>query len=58
MFVIDCPAHRARMILPVERIRGLHNTDAGILLDLECYCGHVAHIRTGRARTPAPPLIH
>ncbi|GAA3296951.1 MULTISPECIES: hypothetical protein [Dactylosporangium] len=50
MFVIDCPAHRSRVVLSERRIRCLRNTDAGILLDLECYCGHIERILTGRAR--------
>ncbi|WP_433088926.1 hypothetical protein ACQP1P_21975 [Dactylosporangium sp. CA-052675] len=49
MFVIDCPAHRSRVLLSERRVRSLRNTDAGVLLDLECYCGHVERIRTGRA---------
>ncbi|WP_433605174.1 hypothetical protein ACQP2P_26625 [Dactylosporangium sp. CA-139114] len=49
MFVIDCPAHRSRMLLSERRIRSLRNTDTGVLLDLECYCGHIERIRTGRA---------
>ncbi|MEU7874912.1 hypothetical protein [Dactylosporangium sp. NPDC049140] len=48
MFVIDCPAHRSRVLLSERRIRSLRNTDAGVLVDLECYCGHVERLHTGR----------
>ena len=61
MFVIDCPAHGSRVLLSERRIRNLRNTDAGVLLDLECYCGHVERIRTGRrhstARTQPRPAV-
>ncbi|MET7426354.1 hypothetical protein [Dactylosporangium sp. NPDC005555] len=50
MFVIDCPIHGSRVLLSERRIRALRNTDAGVLLALECYCGHVERIHTGRAR--------
>jgi hypothetical protein len=50
MFVIDCPKHGSRVLLSERRIRGLRNTDAGVLLALECYCGHLERIHTGRAR--------
>lgn len=52
MFVIDCPAHGSRVLLSERRIRNLRNTDAGVLLDVECYCGHVEKIRTGRHSRP------
>ena len=59
MFVIDCPAHGSRVLLSERRIRNLRNTDTGVLLDLECYCGHIEQISTGRrhatARAPGPP---
>ncbi len=48
MFVIDCPAHGSRVLLSERRIRNLRNTDSGVQLDLECYCGHVERIHTGR----------
>ncbi|WP_327001900.1 hypothetical protein OHA72_43265 [Dactylosporangium sp. NBC_01737] len=53
MFVIDCPAHGSRVLLSERRIRNLRNTDAGVLLDVECYCGHIEKIRTGRRHTTA-----
>lgn len=51
MFAIQCPVHRSRVLVSERRIRALRNTEHGILLDVECYCGHIERIRTGRART-------
>ena len=48
MFTIDCPTHGSKVLLTERRIRGLRNVDAGILLEVECYCGHRALILTGR----------
>jgi hypothetical protein len=60
MFAIDCPQHGARVLIGPRRIRAFHNTDRGILLSVECYCGHRVALRTGR-RPTAPrsgsPLI-
>lgn len=50
MFTIDCPNHGTRMLLTERRIRSLRNTDSGIILELECYCGHRATVCTGRRR--------
>jgi hypothetical protein len=59
MFVIDCTAHGSRVLLSERRIRNLRNTDAGVLVDLECYCGHIEKIRTGRGhgRRTRPPAV-
>jgi hypothetical protein len=54
MFIIDCPAHGSRVLLSERRIRSLRNTNAGVLLDLECYCGHIEKIRTGRRHAGGP----
>jgi hypothetical protein len=48
MFAIDCPRHRTTMLVSERRIRALRNTPTGIELDVECYCGHVQSIKTGR----------
>ena len=37
-------------MVPETRIRGLHNTAHGILVDVECWCGTRVAIRTGRRR--------
>ena len=50
MFTIDCPTHGAKMLLSERRIRSLRNTDTGIVLVVECYCGHRQKILTGRRR--------
>jgi hypothetical protein len=57
MFVIDCPAHGSRVLLSERRIRNLRNTDAGVLLDVECYCGHIEKIRTGRTGRTRRPTV-
>ncbi|HEY8475007.1 MAG TPA: hypothetical protein VIL37_20615 [Natronosporangium sp.] len=53
MFAIDCPRHRTRVMVPERRIRGLANTAAGILLEVECWCGARVLIQTGRRARPA-----
>lgn len=53
MLVISCPTHGTRIVVPTTRVRQLRNTDAGILLEVECWCGARVRIRTGRsARLP------
>jgi len=39
-------------MVPHTRIRRLHNTSQGILLELECWCGTLVTLRTGRHREP------
>lgn len=51
MFPIDCPAHGQRVLVPPTRIRHLRNTQHGILLTVECWCGTRVTVRTGRHRT-------
>lgn len=48
MFAIDCPVHGSKVLVGPQRIRSLVNTQHGILLDVECYCG--AHAVTGTGR--------
>lgn len=53
MLVISCPTHRARLMVPTTHVRQLRNTDTGILLEVECWCGTRVWVRTGRnARLP------
>ena len=40
-------------MVPERRIRGLANTAAGILLEVECWCGARVLIQTGRRARPA-----
>jgi hypothetical protein len=49
MLVIDCPSHGRPVLVTDRRIRHLHNTDAGIVLDVECWCGTHVVLLTGRA---------
>jgi hypothetical protein len=48
MFAIDCSQHGGRVLVGPGRIRAFHNTDRGILLSVECYCGHRVALLTGR----------
>lgn len=48
MFPIDCPGHGRRILVPPSRIRHLRNTATGIRLELECWCGTLVTVRTGR----------
>lgn len=42
----DCGRHQ---LLPPSRIRHLINDDHGIVVILECWCGALAALRTGKA---------
>lgn len=55
MFAIECPRHRSRVLVPASRIRGLHNDPRGILLMLECWCGTLVTLRTGRRPAATTP---
>jgi len=48
MFAINCPTHGSEVLVGTRRIRSLINTERGILLDVECYCG--ARVVTGTGR--------
>ena len=50
MLAINCPRHGTAMLLTERRVRSIRNTANGIELTVECYCGHVETIHTGRAR--------
>ncbi len=58
MFAINCPVHGSKVLIGTRRIRSLVNTERGILLDVECYCG--ARVVAGSGRTyvsrPVPAL--
>lgn len=53
MFAINCPVHRSRILVSEQRVRSLRNTDQGIVLEVECYCGYTETVRTGRRRAPS-----
>lgn len=48
MFSISCPTHGSNVLVGIGRIRSLTNTEAGVLLDIECYCGTHVAVGTGR----------
>jgi hypothetical protein len=50
MFDLDCPHCSTRRLLSPGRVRGLVNDAAGIHVTLQCWCGGLSTIRTGRAR--------
>jgi len=52
MLLIFCPRHASRVMVPTSRIRDLRNTEAGILLLVECWCGERVRLRTGRHAQP------
>ncbi|MGI8531493.1 MAG: hypothetical protein ACR2KN_00665 [Geodermatophilaceae bacterium] len=47
MIFIQCPV-RGEELIPERRIHSLTNTTNGIVLRLDCYCGHRHSVRTGR----------
>jgi hypothetical protein len=48
VLIVDCPDHGSRVLLSERRIRRLHNADAEIILDVDCWCGARLRIHTGR----------
>jgi hypothetical protein len=52
MLLINCPSHGRQVLVTESRVRRLTNTDSGILLDIECWCGTHVALLTGR-RTAA-----
>jgi hypothetical protein len=54
MFDVDCPVHGCTVLLPISRLRGMANTERGIVLVFECYDGARIELVTGRAPAPAP----
>jgi hypothetical protein len=51
MFTIDCPQHGTHVLVGTRRIRAFHNTDHGIFMSVECYCGSRVAVPTGRRYT-------
>ncbi|MBA3418788.1 MAG: hypothetical protein ACR2KO_04385 [Geodermatophilaceae bacterium] len=47
MMLIHCPSLGDELI-PPRRIHSLTNTDHGILMRINCYCGRRHVVRTGR----------
>lgn len=54
MFTIDCPTHGHPVLVTDEHIRSLTNTDHGIVLDIECWCGTHVTLVTGRSARKTP----
>ena len=47
MFAVHCPRHGDRVLLSERRIRALHHTDSGIVIEAECYDGERVYVVTG-----------
>jgi hypothetical protein len=58
MFAIDCPHHGARTLASTDDVRRIDNTDHGIVLEVECWCGGIVTIVTGHHAAPAPALTN
>jgi hypothetical protein len=54
MFAVHCPRHGTRVLLTERRIRAVHNTDSGIVVEAECYDGERLFVVTGRGASPDP----
>jgi len=58
MLSINCPEHGTEVLVGTRRIRSLVNTEHGIALHVQCYCGTHVVIGAGRhyVSQPAPAL--
>jgi len=58
MLAINCPTHGTKVLVGTRRIRSLINTDNGIVLHVQCYCGTHVVVGTGRDHpsNPVPAL--
>ena len=59
MLSINCPAHGTKVLVGTRRIRSLVNTEHGIVLHVQCYCGTHVVVGTGRVYSgqPVPALV-
>lgn len=48
MMLIHCPQAGVDELVAERRIRSVCNTENGIVLHVECYCGQRHTVRTGR----------
>lgn len=55
MFAVFCPFHRTRVLLSERRIRAVHNTADGIVIEVECHDGARIRLVTGRPVDPDVP---
>jgi hypothetical protein len=53
MFTIYCPEHGAQTLIPIDAIERLENTEAGIRLYVECWCGAHLVVNTGQPHQTA-----
>jgi hypothetical protein len=53
MFVAHCPRHGSRVLLGYSDVERVENTDDGILVHYQCFCGARWAERTGRRRGTA-----
>ncbi|MDN5751287.1 MAG: hypothetical protein L0H64_22755 [Pseudonocardia sp.] len=49
MFTVFCPRHGTRVLLSERRVRAVHNTADGIVVEIECHDGARILTVTGRA---------
>lgn len=56
MFAIDCHHHGARTLVSTDDIRRIDNTDHGIVLEVECWCGGLVTVVTGHDATTRVPV--
>jgi hypothetical protein len=54
MVTAYCPRHRARVLLSERRIRAVHNTADGVVLEVECHDGERILLVTGRQVAEGP----
>ncbi|HXV93538.1 MAG TPA: hypothetical protein VD813_09595 [Pseudonocardia sp.] len=54
MLTVHCPRHGSRVLLSERRIRAVHNTPDGIVLDVECHDGERILVVTGRRVEEGP----
>ena len=57
MFHVFCPQHGTDVIIGNRAIRGLINTDLGIIVVLECTCGERIATVTGRKAEPQIAVV-
>ena len=55
MLTARCPRDGVRVLLSNDRIRALHNTADGIVVELECHDGEYVVVVTGRRATGESP---
>ncbi len=52
MLTVHCPRHGTRVLLSERRIRAVHNTADGIVIEVECHDGARIRMVTGRPVDP------